>query len=221
MANANLGWARIPAILSVPDTAGFSETYGFGAASGMVWLEGQYLIPHGRASKTLYLFMHPSSTLQLLPMPAALVGAGLHVLCAASRYPKNDSGLIIEKVAIDMGAWIKDAQSRGYEKVILVGWSGGGSLSLFYQAEAEAPSITATPAGDVVDLDRPESWLREGYPCWLVGGRFALPILSSGSGGAVDHRYAGGRCRGPDARRSLNRPTASSSLPRICRAPRH
>jgi hypothetical protein len=35
--------------------------------------------------------MNPSSTLHLLPMPAALVGAGLHVLCAASRYPKNDS----------------------------------------------------------------------------------------------------------------------------------
>jgi pimeloyl-ACP methyl ester carboxylesterase len=72
----------------------------------------------------------------------------------ASRYPKNDSGLIMEKVAIDMGAWVKDARARGYEKVILVGWSGGGSLSLFYQAEAEAPSITATPAGDAVDLTR-------------------------------------------------------------------
>src|SRR3546814_19608029 len=39
----------------------------------------------------------------------------------------------------------------GYEKVVLVGWSGGGSLSLFYQAEAEQPSITQTPAGDEVD----------------------------------------------------------------------
>ena len=38
--------------------------------------------------------------------------------------------------------------------MILVGWSGGGSLSLFYQAEAEAPSIIATPAGDAVDLTR-------------------------------------------------------------------
>jgi len=137
MTNATAGWDRVPAILSFPDTARFTETYGFSSASGKVWLEGQYLIPRERPSKTLYLFMHPSSTLHLLPMPGALVGAGLHVLCAASRYPKNDSGLIIEKVAIDMGAWVKDARARGYEKVILVGWSGGGSLSLFYQAEAE------------------------------------------------------------------------------------
>ena len=152
--DATVGYVRIPAILGFPDTTGFAETYGFGAASGSVWLEGQYLVPSERASKTLYLFMHPSSTLHLLPMPAALVGAGLHVLCAASRYPKNDSGLIMEKVAIDMAAWVKDARARGYEKVILVGWSGGGSLSLFYQAEAEAPSITATPAGDAVDLTK-------------------------------------------------------------------
>jgi dienelactone hydrolase len=152
MADADIGWARVPAVLSFPDTAGFSETYGFGAASGRVWLEGQYLVPEGRAAKTLYLFMHPSSTLHLLPLPAALAAAGLHVLCAASRYPKNDSGLVMEKVAIDMGAWVEDARGRGYDKVILVGWSGGGSLSLFYQAEAEAPSVTATPAGDPVDL---------------------------------------------------------------------
>src|SRR3546814_2719793 len=86
-------------------------------------------------------------------MPAALADAGLHVLCAASRYAKNDSALIMEKVVIDMGAWVRHArEAMGYEKVVLVGWSGGGSLSLFYQAEAEQPSITQTPAGDEVDL---------------------------------------------------------------------
>ncbi|MGH7906076.1 MAG: alpha/beta hydrolase, partial [Candidatus Binataceae bacterium] len=75
--------------------------------------------------------------------------------CAASRYPKNDAALIMEKVAIDMGAWVRWAREEcGYERVILVGWSGGGSLSLFYQAQAEQPSITHTPAGDEVDLTR-------------------------------------------------------------------
>ena len=32
------------------------------------------------------------------------------------------------------------------------GWSGGGSLSLFYQAQAEKPTVKQTPAGDPVDL---------------------------------------------------------------------
>ncbi|MCO5090890.1 alpha/beta hydrolase [Bosea sp. (in: a-proteobacteria)] len=88
-----------------------------------------------------------------MPMPSALAAAGLHVLCAASRYPKNDSGLIMEKVALDMAAWIRDArENEGYEKVVLVGWSGGGSLSLFYGAQAESPTVAQTPAGDPVDL---------------------------------------------------------------------
>jgi pimeloyl-ACP methyl ester carboxylesterase len=97
--------------------------------------------------------MHPSATLNLLPMPAALADAGFHVLCAASRYPKNDSALIMEKVAIDLGKWIAYAKDAlGYQSVVLVGWSGGGSLSLFYQAQAENPTITHTPAGDEIDL---------------------------------------------------------------------
>ena len=36
--------------------------------------------------------------------------------------------------------------------MVLVGWSGGGALAVSYQAEAENPSITHTPAGDPVDL---------------------------------------------------------------------
>jgi pimeloyl-ACP methyl ester carboxylesterase len=101
----------------------------------------------------VYIFMHPTSVLHLLPMPVALADAGLDVLCAASRYPRNDAALIQEKVAIDLGKWIAHArEALGYEKVVLLGWSGGGSLSLFYQAQAETPTITHTPAGDLVDL---------------------------------------------------------------------
>jgi len=59
----------------------------------------------------------------------------------------------MEKCVLDLGACIADLKTRfGYEKVILGGWSGGGSLSLFYQDQAERPSLKATPAGDEVDL---------------------------------------------------------------------
>lgn len=146
-------WERIPQIVSFPDQPGFTETYGFAGNSGKVNLEGQLLRAADRPSNTLYVFMHPTSTLQLLPMPMALADRGLHVLCAASRYAKNDSALIMEKVAIDLGRWMRHARDvLGYQRVILLGWSGGGSLSLFYQAQAEKSDITHTPAGDPVDL---------------------------------------------------------------------
>lgn len=143
-------WDRIPLIVTFPERAKFTETYGFAGTSGNVNLEGQ-LFRSRSASKMLFIFMHPSSTLHLMPMPAALAEAGCHILCAASRYPKNDSALIMENVIIDLGAWVRYAREKlGYEKVVLVGWSGGGSLSLFYQAQAENLTITHTPAGDEI-----------------------------------------------------------------------
>jgi len=136
---------RIPIILQFPEAAKFTETYGFAGTQGFVALEGQRFVPRGsKNADTVYIFMHPSSTLQLLPMPAALANAGLHVICAGSRYPKNDSALIMEKVCFDLSRYIQWAKETcGYKKVVLVGWSGGGALSLFYQSQAENPTITA------------------------------------------------------------------------------
>lgn|GEM_PF-38416 len=149
------GWDRQPIIIRVRDNARFRETYGFSAGGGVIELEGQLLAPRDRPARTLFLFIHPTGLLHRLPMPMALASAGVHVLCAGSRYPINDSALIMENVVLDLSAWVQWARTAGrYEKVVLVGWSGGGSLSLFYQAQAEKPSITRTPAGDEVDLVR-------------------------------------------------------------------
>lgn len=96
-------------------------------------------------------------------MPQAQADAGLHVICAGSRYPKNDTALIMEKVAVDLGQYVRHArEDLGYTKVVLVGWSGGGSLSLFYQSQAESPSITHTPAGDEYDLTKAELPIADG-----------------------------------------------------------
>jgi len=146
-------WDRLPIIIKFAETPKFTEAYGFAGTQAHVYLEGQHFVPRARPSKTVFIFMHPASTLQLLPMPSALADCGLHVICAGSRYPKNDSALIMEKVAYDLGQYVRWARTQGgYEKVILVGWSGGGSLSLFYQGQAEQPSVTHTPAGDDYDL---------------------------------------------------------------------
>lgn len=154
MATASEKFNRIPIILQFPEAPKFTETYGFVGTQGFVALEGQRFVPaQSLDDSTVFIFMHPSSTLQLLPMPTALANAGLHVICAGSRYPKNDSALIMEKVCYDLGQYVKWAKEVcGYRKVVLVGWSGGGSLSLFYQAQAESPTITHTPAGDEYDL---------------------------------------------------------------------
>lgn len=139
--------------ISYDENAKFSEIYGFFGNQGAVNLEGIRIRPKGVESKTLLIYMHPASTLQLLPVPRAAVAAGAHVLCAGSRYARNDTAGIMEKVLLDLGAFVRHAKANwGYEKVVLVGWSGGGSLALFYQSQAEAPTISATPAGDPIDI---------------------------------------------------------------------
>lgn len=131
----------------------FSETYGFSGSQGAVNLEGILIRPEGVASRTLLVFMHPASTLQLLPLPRALAAMGHHVLCAGSRYQRNDTALIMENVVLDLGAYVRAAREDwGYDHVVLCGWSGGGSLTMLYQSQAEKPTITETPAGDPVDI---------------------------------------------------------------------
>ena len=135
-----------------PENAKFREVYGFAGSQGMVNLEGIRFRPE-KPSRTLAVFMHPATTLQLLPVPRALAEAGVHVLCAGSRFAKNDTPLIMEKVVLDLGAYLRHAKEKwGYEKILLCGWSGGGSLALFYQAQAQKPTVSQTPAGDPVDL---------------------------------------------------------------------
>lgn len=134
------------------ETAGFAEVYGFSDAPDAVDLEGLRLLPR-RPSRTLVITMHPAAAQGFLPLPRALATAGVHVLCAGNRYYRNDTALIMEKAALDLGAYIRHArQVWGYDKVVLLGWSGGGALSLFYQSQAERPTVTQTPAGDPLDL---------------------------------------------------------------------
>lgn len=139
--------------VSYAETAQFTETYGFVGSQGTVNLEGVLFTPPGASSDIVFLMMHPSSTLQLLPLPTGMAEAGFPVLCMGSRSAKNDAALIYEKVALDLGACVRYAKEQlGYRRVVLLGWSGGGSLALFYQSQAERPTITATPAGDPIDL---------------------------------------------------------------------
>lgn len=133
------------------DTGRLKEVYG--GPTGRVFVECMRIRPQDVASDTVILFSHPIGGGSFLPMVTALARGGRHVIYCNPRYRGNDTALIMEKCVLDLGACIADLKTRfGYAKVILGGWSGGGSLSLFYQDQAEHPTITETPAGDPVDL---------------------------------------------------------------------
>lgn len=127
------------------------ETYG--GPTGQVFVECMRIRPETGDSDTVILFSHPIGGGSFLPLVTALARAGRHVVYCNTRYRGNDTALILEKCVLDLGACVADLKTRfGYRKVVLGGWSGGGSLSLFYQDQATSPTITETPAGDPVDL---------------------------------------------------------------------
>ncbi|MFI0351254.1 alpha/beta hydrolase family protein [Actinomadura sp. 9N407] len=144
-------YERIPYLIVFDDRAAFRDTYG-GVGESVV-LESYLLKPQGVPSDTVTIFMHPIGGGAYLPMTNALPRAGHHVIYCNSRYRGVDNALIMEKVVQDLGACVRDARERlGYKNVILAGWSGGGSLSLYYQQQAQAPTVTCSPAGEPPDL---------------------------------------------------------------------
>lgn len=139
--------------VSYEEPEGAVETYGFVGSQARINLEGVLLRPDRTCVDTVLLMMHPSSTLQLLPLPESLAQRGFPVLCMGSRYARNDTALIYEKILLDLGACVRFAKEElGFGRVVLLGWSGGGSLALFYQSQAEKPTITCTTAGDPLSL---------------------------------------------------------------------
>ena len=145
-------YERKPIAIIYEEKSAYKDTYA--GAEDTVFLEAHHLIPSKPITDSVIVFMHPAGAGgAYLPMPIALARSGIPVIYCNSRYRGVDSGLIMEKVVMDLGACVREAKAKlGYQKIILGGWSGGGSLSLFYQSQAENPSLKKTPAGDPPDL---------------------------------------------------------------------
>lgn len=143
-------YQRIPFLVTFADSSTVRDTYG--GTGEIVALEGHLLRP-STPSATVIVFMHPIGGGAYLPMTTSLARAGQHVAYCNSRYRGVDAALVMEKVVEDLGACIRELTTTyGYERVVLAGWSGGGALSMYYQQQAERPTVTSTPAGDPPDL---------------------------------------------------------------------
>lgn len=136
---------RIPYLVAYQNNSAVRDVYG--GVAELVVLES-YLLKPATPSDTVLVFMHPIGGGAYLPMINALARAGHHVIYCNSRFRGTDSALLMEKVVEDLGECIKDAKNRlGYRKVVLAGWSGGGSLSAFYQQQAQHPTVTSSHPG--------------------------------------------------------------------------
>lgn len=98
------------------------------------------------------IVMHPTSNFMGHYLIAPLAARGIACMGLNSRYAGNDTLLLMERVIQDLGTGVQFLRAQGYERVVLIGNSGGGSLAAFYQAQAEHLTITHMVDGDPAHL---------------------------------------------------------------------
>ncbi|MEE2034295.1 alpha/beta hydrolase family protein [Rhodococcus chondri] len=114
------------------------------------------------------IMCHPASNFLSHFLLRALARAGVPAMGLNTRYASNEPALIMERAALDLGTGVRwMADELGFDKVVLLGFSGGGSLASFYQSQAENPTVTATPAGDPAPFG--DADLRPADALMLVG----------------------------------------------------
>jgi pimeloyl-ACP methyl ester carboxylesterase len=139
-------YRRTPLLVVTQEASIRKDVYG--SVGDHVARQAQ-LLRGERDSDTVIVCMHPIGSPAYLPLFPELARTGLHVLGSTSRYTVGDAALQMENVLLDIAACVKTARERlGYRKVVLAGWSGGGSPMMGYAAEAEKPVITRTAAGE-------------------------------------------------------------------------
>jgi dienelactone hydrolase len=142
----HVAYSRTPYLVVSTEKSVRKDVYG--SIGDAVVRQAQLL--RGEAdSATAVVAMHPIGSPGYLPAFSHLARRGLHVIACGTRYTTGDAGLQMENALLDLAACVRDAKLRlGYQKIILVGWSGGGSLLAGYQAEAENKTISRTAAGE-------------------------------------------------------------------------
>ncbi|MEO7548413.1 MAG: alpha/beta hydrolase, partial [Ramlibacter sp.] len=112
---------------------------------------GAWMQPSG-PTKVAAIVMHPASNFMGHYLIAPLAARGVACMGLNSRYAGNDTLLLMERVLQDLGAGVQFLRAQGYDKVVLIGNSGGASLAAFYQAQAERLTIETMPDGDAAGL---------------------------------------------------------------------
>jgi pimeloyl-ACP methyl ester carboxylesterase len=113
---------------------------------------GAYAEPAQR--KVAAIVMHPASNFMGHYLIQPLAERGICCLGLNSRYAGSDAVLLMERVIQDLGAGVKYLRALGYQRIVLIGNSGGAALVSFYQAQAENLTIETMVDGDPAYLSR-------------------------------------------------------------------
>ncbi|WP_314035340.1 alpha/beta hydrolase [Dietzia sp. CH92] len=92
----------------------------------------------GSSRRRGVIMCHPASNFLSHFLLGALARAGQPAMGLNTRYANNEPALLMERAAADLGTGIRWMREElGFDQVVLLGFSGGGSLATFHQSRAE------------------------------------------------------------------------------------
>jgi pimeloyl-ACP methyl ester carboxylesterase len=131
--------------IPVPPSGRIDVYSGVARLSGAIWASEVRIRGHKPA--TALVFIHPTANFLGHYALPALARFGVAAIGMTTRYIGNDSNLNVENCLLDIGATVRYLREHGYQRVVLVGNSGGGTIVPYYQAQAEHPSVSTPPGG--------------------------------------------------------------------------
>lgn len=146
-----LGAGRYITAREIPDTT-VSSLHELTTADGAKVTGVLRMIPGAR---TVVCLMHPRQDFTHHVLVPELLSRGVAVWTQGTRSVNNDLNLVHEQAVLDMAAGQVFLRTGGFDHVVTLGHSGGGTLAALYHQQAELPPgqrISRTPAGRPVDL---------------------------------------------------------------------
>ena len=138
-------------LIPVPMSTGGPVDINTGVArlSGRVW--AREMRPKGGSPRTAVVLCHPTANFLGHYLLDDLARTGVAAVGMTTRYIGNDSALLLENCVLDVSSTVARLR-EDYDKVVILGNSGGGGLVPLYQSQAERPTITTAPCGGGPDL---------------------------------------------------------------------
>ena len=139
--------------------------------------------PPSREPKVVLYLLHPRGDFLRHYVVPPLTSRGYAVFTQNSRYLNNDTDMVHERLLFDIAAGMRHLKDAGFERIVLLGNSGGGSLLAFYQSQASRKPeerLSVTPGGERIDLRdevMPEGDLYIAVAAHLGEGRFMLNVI--------------------------------------------
>ncbi|RKE36364.1 hypothetical protein B0G76_2535 [Paraburkholderia sp. BL23I1N1] len=137
-----IDWFPEPLPAATQQTSVSLRTEDGAATSGILY--------RGASARTVVCLMHPRENFTFHYMIPSLLRAGVSVWAQAARSVGNDLRLEHELALHDVAAGLRYLRDSGFERIVLLGNSGGSGLYSLYHQQATLPGAdrtSRTPGG--------------------------------------------------------------------------